>query len=127
MSSTATPSDRGRGKPRQRKDGNHDGGGSGREAPGSGSGKEGGRGRGGRGRGSRGGSSRGAGRSPGSMSQKPKKREFFDGVEDSTALETLDKPTEDVTEEDIEITDLSYVGSYSWVERDKPTIIVPGE
>lgn len=43
----------------------------------------------------------------------------------TSPIQTLDKPRI-VTEEDIRVDDVVYLGSYNWIEADKPTILVPG-
>jgi len=44
-----------------------------------------------------------------------------------TALQILSIPAADPAVEQVEISDLQYVGSYNWVESTSPTIIVPGK
>jgi len=43
------------------------------------------------------------------------------------ALEVLSPPTLDGSEEDTTPKDVTYIGSYNWVEAPEPTIIVPGQ
>jgi hypothetical protein len=42
-------------------------------------------------------------------------------------LETLSPPILEGSERDIVPEDLTYIGSYNWVDSPKPTIIVPGQ
>jgi len=43
------------------------------------------------------------------------------------ALEVIPPPTLDGSEEDTTPRDVTYIGSYNWVEAPEPTIIVPGQ
>ena len=65
-------------------------------------------------------------RFPGSSPQLPPDRNITDGLAPS-AIQTIKKPVADPTDEEIKITDLSYIGSFNWVEASVPTIIVPGK
>ncbi len=54
----------------------------------------------------------------------PNPRELTRGLATSP-IQTLDKPRI-VTEEEIKVDEVAYLGSYNWIEAEKPTILVPG-
>jgi len=43
-----------------------------------------------------------------------------------TSLKTIPIPEKDPDQDDVVVSDCSYIGSYNWVKRETPTIIVPG-
>lgn len=45
---------------------------------------------------------------------------------DGTLIQTITIPDESELQEDVQITDSKYIGSYNWIKQDSPTIIVPG-
>jgi len=55
----------------------------------------------------------------------PADREILDGLLPST-IQTIGKPLAMTDADEIALRDLKYIGSYNWVESEKPTIIVPG-
>ena len=57
----------------------------------------------------------------------PPKRGYFEGLIDKPP-QTIDIPDNDEKEEDIHISECSYIGSYNWIKEDSgtPTILVPG-
>jgi len=54
-----------------------------------------------------------------------KKRLVTDGLL-SKPVQTISRPNVDPKAVDITITNLEYIGSYSWVKTSSPTIVVPG-
>ena len=62
------------------------------------------------------------------MPKLPKDRPVKQGLRDAPR-QTVLKPDvpDDVPDSEIELTALSYVGSYNWVNSPNPTIVVPGE
>ncbi|KAH9947479.1 hypothetical protein B0H21DRAFT_335611 [Amylocystis lapponica] len=73
----------------------------------------------------RGGAPRGRGEIPNAFSRHhPSDRDIMDGLS-PTPLQPLEKPGE-VEGDAIKIKDLTYLGSYNWVDSAQPTIIVPG-
>lgn len=68
----------------------------------------------------------GRGRGSGAGYQRPQ-RSWLDGLANEP-LEVFNKPTEEIGDQDIRVTDVVAIGSYNWVENDQvPTIIVPGK
>ncbi|TFK27639.1 hypothetical protein FA15DRAFT_144931 [Coprinopsis marcescibilis] len=55
----------------------------------------------------------------------PPDRDIHEGLKEES-LSTIDKPSATKSDEDIRIKDCQYIGSYSWTDRETPTIIVPG-
>lgn len=44
-----------------------------------------------------------------------------------TPLKTIPVPEEEPDEADVVVKDCTYIGSYNWIKRETPTIIVPGK
>jgi hypothetical protein len=57
----------------------------------------------------------------------PAYRDYLEGLIDKP-LQTIDAPEVDPKEENVHISDYSYIGSYNWVKEDSgtPAILVPG-
>jgi hypothetical protein len=43
-----------------------------------------------------------------------------------TPLKIIPVPEEDPDQDDVVVKDYSFIGSYNWIKRETPTIIVPG-
>ena len=56
----------------------------------------------------------------------PADRDILDGLLPSP-IQTVAKPSASADADEIKVDDLKYIGSYNWVESQKPTIIVPGK
>jgi len=58
----------------------------------------------------------------------PNSRDLYEGL-DKESGEIISEPTLDgrIAGQDIQPKDLTYLGSYNWIEATVPTIIVPGE
>ena len=63
-----------------------------------------------------------------SLSNLPAERDMFEGLVPSP-IRSVARPrtSADTDENEIRVKDLEYIGSYNWVEAQKPTIIVPGK
>ncbi|KAF8964248.1 hypothetical protein BDZ97DRAFT_1817182 [Flammula alnicola] len=63
----------------------------------------------------------------GSLNQEslPPDLDIMEGLNE-VALQSISVPEVDESQEDVQITDCKYVGSYNWLKRDTPTILVPG-
>jgi hypothetical protein len=48
------------------------------------------------------------------------------GLDTSKVIETILTPPRPSTVEDIPIENVQYVSSYNWVDKEQPTIVVPG-
>lgn len=44
----------------------------------------------------------------------------------TTPLKVISIPGEDPNQDDVVVKDCTYIGSYNWIKRETPTIIVPG-
>src|SRR5260221_3936142 len=57
----------------------------------------------------------------------PPDRDYLEGLIDEP-LQTIDVPENDPKQEDIRISNCSYIGSYNWMTEDSctPAIVVPG-
>lgn len=44
-----------------------------------------------------------------------------------TPLQSIDVPEIDVEQEEVQIKDCNYIGSYNWLKKDSSTILVPGK
>ena len=44
-----------------------------------------------------------------------------------TPLKTIPVPEEEPDEADVVVKDYTYIGSYNWIKRETPTIVVPGK
>lgn len=55
----------------------------------------------------------------------PGDRDILGGLS-ATPLQTISNPSTQSSDQEVEITDLHYAGSYDWVDKTTPTIIVPG-
>lgn len=56
----------------------------------------------------------------------PADRDILEGLLPSP-VQTIEKPAACADADEIRVRDLKYIGSYNWVESQKPTIIVPGK
>ena len=56
----------------------------------------------------------------------PADRDILDGLLPSP-IQTVTKPSASADDDEVKVNDLKYIGSYNWVEAQKPTIIVPGK
>lgn len=81
-----------------------------------------GHGRSGQGRGPNHGTSSASGQK--TPPRKPKKRDFMNGL-NNTPLEIIPIPAVE-KDKDVKVSDVTYLGSYSWVDNSVPTLIVPG-
>ncbi|KAF8073568.1 hypothetical protein FPV67DRAFT_1478431 [Lyophyllum atratum] len=52
-------------------------------------------------------------------------RHILEGLSE-TPLQTITKPPSGSSDAEVKVTDLQYVGSYNWLDKPTPTIIVPG-
>ncbi|KAF8158456.1 hypothetical protein B0H34DRAFT_789326 [Crassisporium funariophilum] len=52
-------------------------------------------------------------------------RDMMDGLVE-VALQAIAIPEADEEQENVQITDCTYIGSYNWMKRESPTILVPG-
>lgn len=61
------------------------------------------------------------------MSQEslPPDLDIMDGLI-MTPLKTIPVPEEDPDQDNVIVKDCTYIGSYNWIKREIPTIIVPG-
>jgi hypothetical protein len=75
------------------------------------------RGGGGRGRG---------GGSPATSLSFPPEADIKKDLDTSKAIEPIPSPPHPSTVEDIPIENVQYVSSYNWVDKEQPTIVVPG-
>jgi hypothetical protein len=55
----------------------------------------------------------------------PPDLDIMDGLT-NTALQTIDIPDDNEDQNDVAISDCSFIGSYNWLKGDAPTILVPG-
>lgn len=55
----------------------------------------------------------------------PPDRDIFEGLQ-PTPVQAFERIPADLADDDVNIQDLEYVGSYSWTGCDTPTVIVPG-
>jgi hypothetical protein len=55
----------------------------------------------------------------------PPDLDIMDGLI-NTALQTIDIPDDNEDQNDVAISDCSFIGSYNWLKGDAPTILVPG-
>lgn len=55
----------------------------------------------------------------------PGDRRILDGLS-STPLQTISIASPQTSDKEVKITDLKYIGSYNWLDKPSPTIIVPG-
>lgn len=44
-----------------------------------------------------------------------------------TPLKTIPVPEEEPDKADVVVKDFTYIGSYNWIKRETPTIVVPGK
>lgn len=54
------------------------------------------------------------------------KRDMFEGLAEE-AVASFAKPLDEPPETEIDIKDVIYRGSYSWLDSEEPTVAIPGE
>ncbi|EAU85879.2 hypothetical protein CC1G_02902 [Coprinopsis cinerea okayama7 len=62
---------------------------------------------------------------PGVLEALPPDREISEGLKDDV-IAKIEVPQVEADDENVSVKDCQYIGSYSWTDRETPTIIVPG-